>query len=917
MFSGCRQGGQGGECGTGSILPNVYDPWCFVGADCPDGYAFPGRADTYYGNCNTDRTAFSSQDNFFETCTDVTLARLCSTSPPNCAIGWTSDPIQDRCMRLSTTFPDPAPLNFADAQAFCANQNATLASVHSMDENRFIMDPAYPNGLMGAPETPQPLWIGLNATRIDGEVVQEWTDGTRWGQFTQLSNADAEGCGVVAQNLRWRVQACTAERHFVCWKPPVGRVPDSCACTGETDTDHFGGYCGFWSGRDQASWCYVSPSCVTGVRVSGESELRRASCFAGEFASTEAPLTTIAPVTMAPIGCNRFQYQRMVNGAAECAECNTWSSCNTAIEFLEGTCSTYSNPVCSPLPDGMFVGNTNPPRLGFCDVRCHSCLNPSPNGCTSCMPGSPLFLETFSGQPSGRCVADCQNRGKFKNNETQTCDICDDPGSQQVRQPCLEFSNTQCEQGSSGCAAGSGVVQGSGCCADCADGVTFSANNVCQEVASCVSGEQEDVAPSTSTDRVCEVCPVGTFSLNAGACTDLTTCVAGQYFQEGADEATRPPHADRSCVNCTAGSFSVSQNLARCAAVSPADGCNAGTYQTDAPTRTSNRACQQCAPGTFSLGGGTGPCSDWSTCAPGFYANTDPSVSADRQCAPCNPGITFSLNDNSVECTVAATVCRAGSGETAGPTTTSDRQCETCASGTFNDGSLTSCSELTMCPPGFQTDMPNNRTDRDRTCTPCEARQYSSDWNQLTCRLWNTCRQGREGLVTYPNETHNIICEDCRSRPGPREYASLPVNAPRLPGEVTECLLVPTLAPTPAPNDASASTGEENNSESNSMLLIVIIIVVVVIIVAVGGAVFVVKQAGAAGDASARVQSFANPTYAEAAFDPEYEQGANNGVYSEPNSGYLDVPGANGIGGDEPGYMDVSPGMTFDDSEDV
>ena len=897
--------------------------------------------DTYYGHCNIDRTDYSSLDNFFETCTDVTLARVCSTSAPNCPAGWASDPIQDRCMRLSTSFADPTPLNFGDAQAFCADQNATLASIHSIVENRFIMDPSYPNGLSAGTTARTPMWIGLNASRIDGEVVQQWTDGTRWGQFNQLTSASAEGCGFIAPNLRWVVQesqeACDAERHFVCWKPPVGRVPDACACTEQTDAFHFGGYCGFWSGRNQASWCYVSPSCVTGVRVSAESELRRASCFAGEFASTTPMPTTTAAVTVPPIPCREWQYQRMVNGVAECADCNTWSSCNISIEFLDGTCSTYNNPVCSPLPDGMFVGDTNPPRLGFCDVRCQSCIDPSPNGCTSCMSGSPLFLEAFSGQPSGRCVADCQNRGKFKNNETQTCDICTASGGQQIRQRCGEYTDTQCEASSSDCVEGSGTIQGSGCCADCVGGVTFSASNVCQAVTACVSGEQEGTAPSTSVDRVCESCPMGTFSLDAGACTDLSTCPAGTHLQDGGDVASRPPHADRICAACGDGFYSTSPNQPSCVAVSPVGGCNPGFAQSAAPTPTSNRVCEACPTGQFNLGGGTGPCSVWTNCSAGQRIGAMPTPMADRVCLACNPGVTFSTDDNTPECLDALAACPVGYRQTAEPTVSSNRQCAPCAAGTFSDGSGTICAELRMCPPGTSTDMPTNLTDRNRNCTPCPLGQFSAEWNQAALPVGSTqcstpidCQPRQPplrqswGVVSDPTPTTDRVCEQCGLGQS-ADYASFSVNS--------QCIPV-TLEPTSAPSNgggggggnSGASSGGNDDAEANSMLLLVIVIVLIIVVAAVIGAVVVVKKAGAAaGGPNARVQSFDNPTYATGhSLDNSYnyDQNNNDPVYHDPDdsSGYLDVPGAGGIGGDEPGYMDVSPAQQFediDDSEDV
>ena len=848
VCNGTQSGGQGGTCsGDWSMFTTVNDPWCFVSSDCPEAMAAPNNmANTYITLCNADRSDYASTTNMYQTCTDVTLARVCSTSAPHCEVGWQSDPVQDRCLRLSTTFADGAAMPFADANRFCQSFNASLASIHSMVENRFIMDPSYPNGLYAGSTSRAPLWIGINSTVHDGssDVVQEWVDGTRWGQFTQLTNADTQGCGSLFPNLRWVVGDCSAERNFVCWKPPVGRVMDSCACTGQPDDESLGSYCGVWSGRSQPSWCYVSGSCVTGVRIVG-SELRRANCISssGESATTTPLPTTTAAVTVPPIPCADRQYQRMANGGAVCANCTVWADCVTG-EFLDGECSTYSNPVCQPVPEGMFLTDDTPPQLGLCDVRCRTCSDHNPDGCTSCVRGTPLYLEAVPGIASGPCVSDCEQRGQFKNNESQTCVTCTDPGDQIPQLRCGEYTDTQCVAGAGGCPQGQGAVGdgSSGCCAACNAGTTFSASAgtlpgfTCRAVSECGAGQQERTAPTADADRVCEACPIGTFSLDGSACQPLAACPAGSRIEVGADAASRPPNADRICVGCAAGTYSTSPNRPNCIAVTPPNGCNPGFEESAAPTPTSNRACQPCVFGRYNLGGSTDACSAWSDCLAGTRVFSAGTTIVDRVCQPCNPGFTYTTATNETSCRNVTTSCPAGFGQRSEGTVSSDRVCADCDGGTFNNGSLLDCAALTICPAGTSTPaVPQNR-DRDRRCIPCESEFYSYRENQPYCDRTTICSVG-DYPAQGPTPTTDRTCAVC-----PPGTSSTGSNA----------LCVSTTTTTsPGGDDDPGANSSEQNSEggSSNVLMLVIIVVVLLLVVAVIAALVVVKRAslGAGG----------------------------------------------------------------------
>ena len=852
--NGTQNGGQGGTCSRDwSIFPSVNDPWCFVSSDCPDATAAPNNmANTYITLCNADRSDYASTTNIYQTCTDVTLARICSTSAPHCEVGWRPDPVQDRCLRLSTTFASGTAMSFADADQFCQSFNASLASVHSMVENRFIMDPSFPNGLYASSTSRTPLWIGINSTIHDGssEVVQEWVDGTRWGQFTQLANTGTRGCGYLSPNLRWVVDDCSAQRNFVCWKPPVGRVMDSCACTGQTDDEHFGGYCGFWSDRTQPSWCYVSGSCVTGVRIE-DSELRRANCFYGESASTTPMPTTTAAVTVAPIGCADGQYQRMGNGGAVCANCTVWADCDTG-EFLDGECSTYSSPVCQLVPEGMFLTDDTPPELGLCDVRCRTCSDHRANGCTSCVSGTPLYLEAVPGMTSGPCVSDCEQRNQFKHNQTQTCVTCTDPGDQIPQLRCGEYTDTQCVAAAGGCPQGRGLVGdgSSGCCAPCIAGSTFSASTgtlpgfTCRDVSECVGGQQERIAPTATADRVCEACPIGTFSLNGTECQPLTTCPAGSRVEMGSAAASQPPFSDRSCVACVDGTYSTSPNRQACIAVVPSNGCNPGWEESAAPTATSNRVCQRCPSGRYNLGGNTDACSAWSDCVPGASVLSAGTTMVDRQCSPCSPNFTYTTLTNEPLCRDVISSCPAGSGMQSGATVSSDRTCADCNRGQYNRGQFLRCADLTTCPAGTRKTTSQDSTDRDRECAPCQPGFYSERENQLYCIQTTICSVGRYPAQD-PTPTMDRNCARC-----PAGTTSTGNNA--------LCVTITTTATTVTTTSISGGNGDdvnsgassEQNSESNNrnMLLVVIVIVLLVVVGAVIGAMIVVKRASVGTD---------------------------------------------------------------------
>ena len=163
-------------------------------------------------------------------------------------------------------------------------------------------------------------------------------------------------------------------------------------------------------------------------------------------------------------------------------------------------------------------------------------------------------------------------------------------------------------------------------CAECVLDATYSYRAspkdlpVCRAVTACVAGQQVQAAPTLVTDRVCQACAIGTYSLDGQRCAP---CAPGTYA---------PTPGLGQCLNHTA----------------PL--CGAGTFEALAPAADTDRVCKACPTGEY-----------------------QPATNA-TACLPCFP-IRGYTTRNATSC-APLTVCLDVETEVQAPTAVSDRMCQ-------------------------------------------------------------------------------------------------------------------------------------------------------------------------------------------------------------------------------------------------
>lgn len=287
---------------------------------------------------------------------------------------------------------------------------------------------------------------------------------------------------------------------------------------------------------------------------------------------------------------------------------------------------------------------------------------------------------------------------------------------------------TDCEPGSF--VAVEGTAGADRVCQPCPVG-TFSATfnaPVCQVMSHCAPGEQVVGTTSATADRRCRGCDSGTYSAveDAPACVPWQTCPAGTFV------ATLPSaQEDRICAACEPGTYADTDNQSACL---PLEACPAGTEQEAPGTPASSTVCRPCQPGWFCPGGeaagapclegtwdhdgaASTACAPQTTCSPGYAVAAEGTPTSDRACAPCEPG-SFADTTNAPACT-AWTECQAGQWTVVPGTNVRDRACEPCGPGTFSTApNAPACDPWTPCPEGAYVTTAGTATS-DQVCTPC------------------------------------------------------------------------------------------------------------------------------------------------------------------------------------------------------
>jgi hypothetical protein len=480
-------------------------------------------------------------------------------------------------------------------------------------------------------------------------------------------------------------------------------------------------------------------------------------CSTGTFQATASSLACAACTNSCPAG-------QFLTGTCTATSDRTCSPCSlpgacARNNFLAGTCTSTSNPTCQPC----LVCAAN-------EFETSPCTDSSNRACSTCTQACPTgqFL-------SGSCSA-------TSNPTCQACSSCN--ASQFVATPCSPTSNTVCAACQSQCAtcrndascqtcAGSLVLQNSNCVSNCTSGFFVDGSNTCQP---CATGCAVCTGPSTAS---CVKCPGSEFLLASGACASF--CPLGTYGDVAAGRCV-------ACSSCNAATqfqtraCSGTQNT-ECA---PLRQCNSSSFQSVAPTATSNRECALCTASCpvgqqlqGSCGGSSNPtcmpcpggqfkpdasgnaCSACTTSCPSdFFLTGSCTSSTSPVCLPCTSSCptpfylngTCSLTTNR-QC-LACTTCLSGQYETAPCTATSNRQCSSCttscSAGSFLSGTCSGTIN-TACTPCT-------------TSSACSASQYLSGQCTLStntqCVSCSECA-GTEYQVQACTATSNRQCQAC------------------------------------------------------------------------------------------------------------------------------------------------------------
>lgn len=209
----------------------------------------------------------------------------------------------------------------------------------------------------------------------------------------------------------------------------------------------------------------------------------------------------------------------------------------------------------------------------------------------------------------------------------------------------------------------------------------------CKDVVKCVSGEYVIQSPSSTQNRVCQACPVGSVSSgqNQLSCTECDGFnefqnKTGQEFCEPVSScpegqgvtATSTPNADTVCQPCVIGS-TYSNEISKTAPCKDVNVCDPDTEEEfRVPTASLDRECQ---------------------CAAGHYVNT-----ATESCQPCPDGEYQPSANQDTTCPEIWSTCAAGSRVSQQPSNTQNRLCEPCASGSFTDTTnQDTCTTWAVC----------------------------------------------------------------------------------------------------------------------------------------------------------------------------------------------------------------------------
>lgn len=435
----------------------------------------------------------------------------------------------------------------------------------------------------------------------------------------------------------------------------------------------------------------------------------------------------------------------------DATECEQWTECQPG-EFVTTKGNATRDQACKACPQGQTSTVVN---AGACLPR------------DACASGTVQVAPAKDGAP-----AECEpcESGSYCAGGTTAEHACADGTWDHDGDPATDcVDQTSCAAGQFVQTPGSATSDRG--CEDCADGSFSLTTNAdeCSEYAECPAGTFVESAGTETEDVVCTACAAGTFTdaPDQSECAAWTDCNPGEFVAVAGTTTN-----DRQCQLCGDGEFSSLVNAGSCMANGQ---CAPGTRQTEAASADRPSVCEDCVPGEYCAGGdvpaqgcvastwdhdadpGT-PCVDHTTCLAGSFASTMGGATTDRTCAPCADG-TFSVDDNVLACQPWQ-ICPAGTHVQTLGSSTSDAACAGCSSGTFSaEAGAASCDAWTDCQPGEYVEATGTAV-TDRVCAPCPSGQYSASVNAGMCVDVGACAPGTVETVPATQSTP-AECADC------------------------------------------------------------------------------------------------------------------------------------------------------------
>ena len=464
-------------------------------------------------------------------------------------------------------------------------------------------------------------------------------------------------------------------------------------------------------------------------------------CLMGEYVFVEGTTTTNRECAFCGVG----NYTNTTNAES----CTSWTDC-VAGEYVTFGGSTVSDRTCA-----------------LCDTNTYSAdVNQLLCATVSCAEDSEFnWVDPTSND--GNCVA-CDT-GYYSAGGLNTCNSCDagygfaDGNCTE----CTDFTFNADDGTTSACAAmscpvGEGVSDPAGpneanTCVDCAgaggeiESYSDDLTGQCKAMTVCQPGYRMTKNGTHVHDRLCAICPVGTYSdtENADECTvcdagffaavagstSCTGCPAGTYLEDAGTDADLHDAAD-DCSICGAGTYAAAIGSDSCT------DCPVGTFLADEGTLASDHDaaddCGVCGAGTYAAAIGSSSCTN---CIAGMYLE--------------DAGTNATLHDAADDCSI----CGAGrySGEGA-------ETCSLCDAGTYladegTDATLHNSEDLCLpCAKGHHASNAGSAS-----CDACQYPFYAATEGQAECDETN-CPAGKGIRTTVDYDTtedDDYNCNEC------------------------------------------------------------------------------------------------------------------------------------------------------------